>query len=740
MASGPSGPDDSKRARRRRPANGNSADPNQFYILATSPTADERPRVLMHGNTFGVFDHYGDIKQLGLREEGIFHEGTRYLSRLLLGLGRFQPLFLSSTVQHDNDLLAVDLTNPDIFEGKNLVIPRGTLHLFRTKLIWQDGCYECVRVKNYGLKPVTTELGFHFEADFADVFEVRGLKRKQRGRLLEPEFDGNRATLAYEGLDRVRRQTHLEFNPEPTSLDGDEASFEIVLEPQHETAIYVSARCERDGASPPVLSYDRAAAAVTGAWDNARDGCCSIRTSNAEFNDLLSRTAADLHMMTVETPSGPYPYAGVPWFSTPFGRDGIITALQCLWLSPELARGVLTFLAETQATETNPEQDAEPGKILHEMRYGEMAALHEIPFGRYYGSVDATPLFLVLAGAYWQRSGDRQFIESIWPNLERALAWMDKYGDADGDGFIEYQRRSESGLTQQGWKDSGDSIFHADGALAEGPIALCEVQGYAFAARLAMAELAEARRQTKLADNLLAQARSLQEKFEQSFWCEQLSTYALALDGKKRQCRVRASNAGQCLFTGIAGPEHATRVAHLMLAPESFSGWGIRTLATSEIRYNPMSYHNGSVWPHDNALIAAGLARSGHTDLAMEVLSRLFDASMYMDLHRLPELFCGFPRRPGEGPTLYPVACSPQAWSSAAVYLLLQSCLGLHVDALHGQISFSQPALPEFLSEVHIHNLRIGQATADLLLRRVGRDVGINVLRREGQIEVMSMK
>jgi glycogen debranching enzyme len=714
-----------------------------FYILATSPLADDQDRVLKHGDTFAVFDHYGDIKPVGLGEEGLYHEGTRFLSCLLLKLGEDRPLFLSSTVKQDNALLAVDLTNPDVREGDKVLLPRGTLHLFRARFLWQGVCYERLRVRNYGQAPVEATLSLYFEADFADIFEVRGTQRPRKGLFLEPVQEDGGMVLGYEGLDGVPRRTRLEFAPAPAELTGNEARFRVQLPPQGEATFYVTVSCETAGANgngARRLAYDQAQAAVEASFQTARAQHCDIYTSNEQFNDWLNRSRTDIDLMVSDTPHGPYPYAGVPWFSTPFGRDGILTALECLWCNPGLAKGVLTYLAATQAQTTNAEQDAEPGKILHETRQGEMAALGEIPFGRYYGSVDATPLFVMLAGAYYERTGDRAHVERLWPNIEAALKWIDTHGDRDGDGFVEYYRHSPKGLVHQGWKDSHDSVFHADGSAAQGPIALCEVQGYVYAAKRGAAELAMCLGHADRAAELHGQAEALRKRFEEVFWCEELSTYALALDGAKRPCRVRASNAGHCLFTGLASPERAPRVAQTLVHDDSFSGWGVRTLATSEARYNPMSYHNGSVWPHDNALIAYGLARYRLKDAVLKILTGLFDASLFVDLHRMPELFCGFPCRPGEGPTLYPVACAPQAWSAAAVFLLLQACLGMRISAPEGRINFYYPLLPESLKEVRLTNLKVGEACVDLVFHRHARDVGVNVLRREGPVEVMLVK
>lgn len=711
----------------------------QYYIRSTSSMADSRTLVLKHAETFAVFDRHGDIHPVGFGEQGIFHEGTRFLSSLVLTIDHQRPLLLSSTVRKNNSLLAVDLTNPDLYEDDRLATQQNTLHILRSKFLWESVCYERLEIANFGTAPVSFELGLNIRADFSDIFEVRGQHRKQRGRLLDPVVTPDSVNILYAGLDDITRTTHITVTPRPTTISASEICFELTLAPREEQTIDLAIVCEIE-TSEPHLDYDTALSAANALLQQERRDAVEIFTSNEQFNDWINQSLEDMHMLTTETETGSYPYAGIPWFSTAFGRDGIITALEMLWANPDLARGVLAYLARTQATEVDAATDAEPGKILHETRRGEMVALGEIPFGMYYGSVDSTPLFVVLAGRYYEATADRNFIQSIWPNIQAALSWIDTYGDLDGDGFVEYQRKQDSGLFNQGWKDSHDSIFHADGSPAEPPIAICEMQAYVYAAKLAAAELADVLGYSTSALELMDQAALLKQNFEDHFWDEELGTYVLALDGKKRPCRVRSSNAGHALFSGIASQEHAEQVARTLLSEESFSGWGIRTIATSEARYNPMSYHNGSIWPHDNALIADGLARYNRQDMAADVLTGLFDASIVVDQHRLPELFCGFPQRPGEGPTLYPVACAPQAWAAGSVFMILQACLGMSIDAPARRLRFTHPMLPSYLNEIRISNLAVGSATIDIAFHRHPDDIGISILRRSGEVKVVVVK
>ena len=712
----------------------------QFYIRASSSLADDRTRVLLNGDTFAVFDRSGDVHPVGFGQQGIFHKETRHLSRLETHFCGERPLLLSSTIREDNVLFGVDLTNPDLVTPGGQSVPRGTLHIYRTKFLTERIVYDQITLHNYGEVTVDGDLSFDFEADFADIFEVRGQKRSKRGETLPEIVERSAVTLEYEGLDHIRRITRVECSVANCHAHEGGIVVPVHLEPQSETDFTLTIECRREEPDLQPAAFEDALQRMTHERSTSPIADVDITTSNEQFNHWIRRSHADLMMMLAHTPFGPYPYAGVPWFSTVFGRDGIITALELLWVAPSVARGVLSYLAATQATSFDPVRDAEPGKILHEMRKGEMAELREVPFGRYYGTIDGTPLFIVLAAAYYERTADLEFLRELWPNILAAIEWIDKYGDRDGDGFVEYARHTDHGLVQQGWKDSNDSVFYSDGRLAAGPIALCEVQSYVYAAKRGIATVARDLGNVKLAEQLSEQALELRAKFSSAFWSDELSTFVLALDGEKEQCRVRSSNAGHCLFSGIASEAQQRSLTELLLSPGFFSGWGVRTIVTGEKRYNPMSYHNGSVWPHDNAMIAYGGLRSHEKLLPLRVMSGLMDLSENVIQHRLPELICGFARRKGKGPTLYPVACSPQAWAAGSVFMVLQACLGLEVHAGESRIYLHHSALPEWLQEVHIRNLRVGGGSVDLSFERYGETVGVNIERRIGAVEIVALR
>ncbi len=707
--------------------------PDEFYIPASVSLQERRTHTLKSGDLFGVFDACGNV--LG-STDGLYFRDTRHLSALELRIGGQPPMLLSSTLRDDNGALTCDLANPDLYEHGQLLLAHDTLHLRRSRFLWNGACHERLSVRSFAETAMRVRLELRFDADFSDLFESRGMSREARGNILPPEHGADTVTLAYVGLDGQRRSTRLRFDPAPTWLNGHRAVFDLDLAPNDRAFIFVEIACDAAPATEtPRVAFGRSLRDSRRRLREESRCAAAVSTSNEVFNESMRRSISDLYMLITDKETGPYPYAGVPWFSAAFGRDALITALQTLWLDPRIARGVLGYLAANQATEIDPVADAEPGKILHEVRHGEMARLREVPFLRYYGSVDSTPLFVMLAGAYVERTGDLETARSLWPNIEAALGWIDLHGDRDDDGFVEYHRQTDKGLANQGWKDSYDSIFHADGSMAVGPIALAEVQGYAYAARRAAAMIARLLGLDARARGLDDQADALREDFEAAFWCEEIGTYALALDGEKRACRVRASNAGHLLLTGIASPEHGRLVAEQLMSGAFFTGWGIRTLAAGEARYNPMSYHNGSVWPHDNALIAMGLARYGCRIAAARLFGAMFDACQTIELRRLPELFCGFPRRRSHAPTNYPVACSPQAWAATALPAMLQACLGLSFDPELRLVCFNRPILPASLSEVTLHNLEVADARISVRLVRMGDEVAMNVIARSGTIQ-----
>lgn len=705
-----------------------------FYIPATD--APSRPRVtLKHDDTFAVFDSHGDIGASAGGQDGLFDSDTRYLSHLELLLSGSKPLLLNSAISDDNLSFNVDLTNPDIYAHGRIVLLKDTLHVSRTIYLQSGSMRERINLVNYGAETISFALTVAFASDFADIFEVRGISRARRGKASSEMVGPCDVRLSYRGLDDRLRETNLRFEPQPTLLQNSIATYTISLQPQQRIAVFVSiASSNREFET--TSSYFRGLIALKREHKSAIASSATVETSNTNLNEILRRSLEDLYMLMTSTADGPYPYAGIPWYSTTFGRDGIITAMEMLWFDPTVAEGVLRRLARLQALDDDTATDAACGKILHEMRAGEMAMLNEVPFRQYYGTVDATPLFVMLAGQYGQRTNDWGLIRELWPAIERALGWLDGPGDLDGDGFVEYARAEQTGLANQGWKDSHDSIFHADGKLADGPIALVEVQGYAYAARLAGAVCAFALGMPERAVALKAQAEQLAAAFEKHFWCEDIGFYALALDGNKSPCRVRTSNAGHALWSGIIPPKKGSAIAATLLDSDFFSGWGVRTVARGEARYNPMSYHNGSIWPHDNALLALGLQKVGAKRGIVDIFEALMRATTYLDHRRIPELYCGFRRRRGRGPTLYPAACSPQAWAAAAPFALIQALLGLELRPQDCEVRLNNPVVPALAGEFTIRGLRLADAVADFTVRPSPRGVGVEVLRTQGEIRI----
>ncbi|MDE2183558.1 MAG: amylo-alpha-1,6-glucosidase [Alphaproteobacteria bacterium] len=687
------------------------ASPVSAEGLRPDPPPPSRLFVLKQADTFVVTDAYGDIDGNG---NGLFHDDTRILSMLKLRIRGERPTLLNTAHSRDNALLTSHMVNKPLGDRG----PVGTVHLRRSKVLSNSGLMERLLCTNFGTTAVVLPLTLRYGADFADIFEVRGLHRARRGRRDAPEFADGAVVLGYTGLDLVRRRTTISFSEEPVALEGDRAEFEIRIEPGEVRDLYFEFSAGKAG-HPSRMRYRREAAAACRLLRARYRRGARLHSSSRLFNAWIQRSRADLALLTTDLETGPYPYAGIPWFSTTFGRDAIITALQTLWLDPALSKGVLAYLASTQAGETSAFRDSAPGKILHETRKGEMGALGEVPFGRYYGGVDTTPLFLVLAGAYWDRTGDRGTIDALWPALLAALSWIERTIDSSALGLLTYARGKDTGLANQGWKDSEDSIFHADGRMVHGPVALVEVQGYAFAAFRAMARLAGERGDPVSAGAWSLRAENLRRGVERHFWMEDEGFYGIAIDGENRLCRVCASNPGHLLYVGLPSHDRARRVVQRLLSSELDSGWGVRTLGSRQANFNPMAYHNGSVWPHDTAICAAGAARYGERGGAVRLMNQIFETAVSFKM-RLPELYCGFARMPGEPPISYPVACLPQAWAAGAPLMMLQGCLGLRIDGARQEIHVDRPYLPTSVDRLFVRDLAFGDRTITLQFERVG--------------------
>ena len=691
-------------------------------MTSTDDTGERRgllPRfTLKDSNTFLLADALGDIQGA---DDGLFTNDTRMLSRFNLFVAGRSPSLLGAAIDRDNTLFTAHLTNRPLSAPGELAIPKGVIHIERNRLLWRGRWHEQITLTNFGDRDAEVALLFTYAADFADIFEVQGTVRKERGEIL-PAWTANQTVkLSYRGLDKVVRTTYLEFSHAPVAISATQAEFKLNLRRGECTELSIEVGTQDEGA-PSRERFNTAARELSADMQERLDQGASVSTSGRLFDQWVERSRADLVLLMTSLPIGPYPYAGIPWFATQFGRDAIITALQTLWLNPLLAAGVLKFLASTQATEDSAFRDSQPGKIMHETRRGEMAALQEVPFGRYYGGVDTTPLFVMLAGAYENRTGDRTLIDSIWDSLLAAIGWIERRIAASPTGFLNYARGEDTGLVNQAWKDSHDSIFHEDGRFPKGPVAVVEVQGYAYAAFKCMSELATRRGNQAQGTEWLRKADSLRAAIEERFWIPQMHYYAIAVDGDGSPCRVYASNPGHLLYCGVPTEERAALVAAQLMSPRLSSGWGIRTLAEKEPRYNPMSYHNGSIWPHDTSICAAGISRYGGRANVVQILSDIFETANQFGM-RLPELLCGFPRVAGQGPAPYPVACLPQAWSSAAVFLLLQACLGVQVDGERREVHVTRPLLPIGVERLAIHDLPIDGAAIDLEFQRIGDEV-----------------
>lgn len=708
---------------------------DEYYIQASAVAASIEKLVLKADDAFLVCDNRTDIPGNVSGEMGFYFEGTRFLNEFDVRISGEYPIFLESFI---NDILMADLTNGDIFEDEKLIIPRDSIILNRKVSIRSNLLFIEFTVKNYHINPVKFSIETSFGGDFVDVFEVRGMKRPARGQLFPPQWEEQNLILSYLGLDDVKRTTSIHLDPKPDQIEEREVRYRIELNPREEKKIFITVKAKVEEVKKTLLhspsSLKRAHHRDFNQW--LRSGC-SIFSGNELFNKWLNRSLRDIHLLNTQTPWGLIPYAGIPWYVAPFGRDSCITALQLLPFRPEIAEGTLNFLAHYQGKIIDVFKDEQPGKIFHELRKGELANLEEIPFIPYYGTIDASPLFLILLYEYATWSGDLSKIKKWWPKALKTLAWMDQYGDLDSDGYLEYYKESPKGLVNQGWKDSWDSVFHKDGRLSEAPTALVEVQGYVYMAKLGMAYLAELFSDPELAQRLRFEAERLKEKFNRDFWMDDENFFGIATDKNKELCRIISSNPGHCLWAGIIDNKKAEQVAKRLFHDDMFSGWGIRTVAEGEVRYNPMSYHNGSIWPHDNALILSGLKRYEMVNYVEKLATALSEVSTFFHDYRLPELFCGFKRTSYHGPTHYPTSCSPQAWASGVVFEVLKALIGIQGDALNNRIYFNRSQLPEWLDWVEITNLEVNGKFIDFYVVRGPYTTSIEILKKSEDLEVI---
>jgi glycogen debranching enzyme len=688
---------------------------------------------LIDGKTFLSTTLSGDIMPPGAPDAGLFYDDTRFLSRLELRMGGYRTVVLSSSTEQ-TFVSQIELTTGQITLRETYEIPENTVHIRREQLLASDIFYDHLTFENFNFNDVMLAIELAFEADFMDVFQVRGVARQQLGHYYKPIVHRDSIIFYYCGLDGVTRNTAVRFSPEPEQVDGTTARWKFPLAPfkrfqlQCTVVPQVSGKHCRAG-RPDFTQQVRLRREAFGGWETRST---HFNSGNRIFEQMVATSKGDFHALQIPEGKEHVIAAGIPWFATMFGRDSILAAYQSLLLSPQLATETLRVLARFQGDKHDDWRDEEPGKILHEFREGEMTRANEVPFSPYYGSVDATPLWLILLSETYNWTADEQLVRDMLPHAYRALEWMERYGDLDGDGFVEYQRRSPRGLANQGWKDSWDAIMHRDGEVAKAPIALCEVQGYVYEAKYRMASLLRAFGDSATADKLKREATEMAKRFEKAYWMPSRGFYALALDGEKRQVQVISSNPGHLLFTRMLAQERARTITQRFMRPDMFSGWGWRTLSQEERVFNPLSYHRGSVWPHDNSIVAHGMALYEFREPANEVFSALFQAALNFRDYRLPELFCGIERREYDEPVQYPVSCSPQAWASGAVFLFLTSVLGIRPSAPRRELNIVSPNLPPFLDQLNIRNLQVGGSRADLDFTRRGDRTFCNVVDIQG--------
>ncbi|MDY6918263.1 MAG: glycogen debranching N-terminal domain-containing protein [Chloroflexota bacterium] len=726
-----------------------------------------RRHVLKENDLVMVSDELGDMAR-SRRRLGLYWRDTRHLSILETTVGGLEPRLLTSSSE-ENYICDIQIANPTIELHDGAVALARSVSIRRSRYL-KHGLHECISFYNYNPFPASFSLAIIFGSDFLDILEVRGWRREKRGDIRQPQFADSRLTLSYVGLDEVERRTEVVFEVDPSNVETDvcvaeplltrpstrlpgavepaimtlfrpacaRVTWEVSLPPGASKDIAYHVLVSEDGEVAEPEPYGESLECLRQSYDDWHDNCTWLCTDNELFNQLLNRSSRDLRLLGNDTPEGSVPAAGIPWFAVVFARDALITSLQTLMLNPQIAVATLRFLAKYQGTKADPWRDEEPGKILHVFRTGEMTRAGEVPYDCYYGSLDATPLFLIAFAETMRWLDDDSLYHELLPTAKKALAWMEHHGDICGDGYLSYLCRSAGGMRDQGWKDSRGALSHADGRAVEPPVSPVEVQGYAYRAMKEMAVLLRRKGETALPARLEKKAAALKERFNREFWLEDKRIFAQALDADRKPVEVLTSNPGHCLFCDIVDEEKARYLVLRLTSAEMASGWGIRTVSNRETKFNPMSYQNGSIWPHDNSIIVAGMKRYGYAWEVEHIATQLFDASRFFPYGRLPQLYCGFTRdREGfSTPASYPVSPSPQAWAAGSTVLLLQSLLGLQVDA-HSRRIYVTPKLPPWLREASVSGLRVGGGTVDLFFARHDEETSFRITKNEADVEVV---
>lgn len=688
-------------------------------------------QTIKHDRVFLLCNRFGDIPYPNNAALGLYYMDTRFLSRYELLLDGIMPSFLHSDADR-NYSMVVETTVPIATVDPGGVQVNRNISILRHRWL-EGGLKERIRVQNFGSEPRRLRLDLFFDSDFLDLFEVRGLKREKGGELQVPLVSESSVQLSYVGLDDVRRELDIRFEPAPRKLKANSAYYRLDIAPQKTATIEIQITPRAGELEPPATTLKD----LEDEYSLWRKESTRFVAPNSQLHTHLSRAVLDFKMMQSNLDGTPVLDAGVPWFSTLFGRDSLIAAYMGLGVCPDLGRSTIEKLAEYQGLKSDDWREEDPGKILHEVRRGELAGYGAIPHTPYYGSADATPLWLVLYGRLWNWTADREFAERFWPNALRALEWIDKFGDMDGDGYVEYKKRSPNGLDNQGWKDSRDGIVGADGSSPDPPIALVEIQGYIYHGKRQAAEVGRALGETDIAAELEDQAAKLRKRFNEDFWMESEGYYAVALDGNKKQVKSITSNPGHCLWSGIIDAERTAKVVARLLEDDLLCGWGIRTLSSSNPAYDPVGYHTGSAWPHDGALIAQGMKHNGFDLEANSVVDQLAQAGALFRGGRFPELFCGFARGDVPLPVEYPVACRPQAWATGAALLMVRTLGGIVPDAPNKTLYILRPSLPSWLEAIQMLGMRVGGGKVDLEFLSHHGGTSCRVLSKEGDLDVL---